>query len=231
MNILKQKDNICIGKIDINVGDSGHITNCYVVYDKQDMSGILFDPADKAGYIIQELRDNNVSLKAICITHCHSDHIGALEDIYKAYLDRGIKLKVYIHKNDKDGLIDDDKNYTSMLGLKNISIDNIDIIELKEGDSIKEGKIDLEVIHTPGHTDGGIIFIEPILNAMITGDTIFSDCYGRVDLKSGSIDDMNQSIDKIFDRFDNIDIYPGHGEVAVLKDIKRRIRMLLKIRR
>ncbi len=231
MEILKQNGNICIGKIEINVGDSGHITNCYVVYDKQDMSGILFDPADKAEYILQELEDNDISLKAICITHCHSDHIGALEDIYKLYLDRGIKIKVYIHKNDKAGLIDDDKNYTSMLGLKSISTEDMDIIELQEGDRIKEGKIDLEVIHTPGHTDGCIMFVEPILNAMVTGDTIFSDCYGRVDLKSGSIDEMNKSIDKIFDRFNNIDIYPGHGEVAVLSEIKKRIRMLLKIRR
>lgn len=231
MNVVKQKDKIYLSKIEIDVGDTGHITNCYVIYDKQDLSGILLDPAGKAEYIVKELDENNISLKSICITHCHSDHIGGLEGICKIYRDRGIRLKVYIHENDKNGLVDDNKNYTSMLGLKEISIEGIDVIGIQEGEHIKEGNIELEVIHTPGHTDGCVIFAVPGINALITGDTIFSNCYGRVDLESGSIQDMEQSIDKIFDMFDDISIYPGHGESALLCDIKRSIRLLLKIRR
>lgn len=228
MEIVKQQDSICLAKMEIDVGNIGHITNCYVIYDKKDMSGILFDPADKADQIVKQLDEKHTLLKAIFITHCHSDHICGLEDICNIYKARGLDLKVYIHKNDKNGLLDDDKNYASMLRLKAIDIENIDIIDVEDESIIKYGNIEIEVIHTPGHTDGCVIFVVPILNAMITGDTIFLDCYGRVDLKSGSIEDMKKSIEKIFNRFDDIRIYPGHGKEAVLSDIKRNIRLMLK---
>ncbi len=231
MNIVKQIGDICLGKIEINVGDIGHITNCYVVFNKKDSLGILFDPADKAKDIVKQLDDNNILLKAVCITHCHSDHVSGLEDICRIYESKGVKLKVYIHQNDREGLVNENKNYSSMLGLKEIKTDDIDIVNISDGYVIKEGNIELEVMHTPGHTNGCVIFIVISLDAIITGDTIFSDCYGRVDLESGNIDDMKQSIDKIFNKFDNIEIYPGHGKPAILSDIKKKIRLLLKIKR
>ena len=231
MEFLKQKDNVCLNRIEIDVGDTGHITNCYAICDGEGMSCILFDPADKAECIVKKLDSKGVTLKAICITHCHSDHISALEDICKIYKERGIKLKVYIHKNDKAGLVDDKKNYAIMLGLKEINVDDIEITDVDDGDIIKEGDVELEVLHTPGHTNGSIMFFASNINSIITGDILFSDCYGRVDLKSGNIKDMRKSIDKIFYRFNNIEIYPGHGESAVLSDIKRKIKLLLRIKK
>lgn len=231
MKILKHKGNVCLGRVEIDVGDTGHITNCYLLCNEKDRSCILFDPADKAEFIVKKLDKEGVTLKAICLTHCHSDHISGLEDMCKIYEARGLKLKVYIHKNDREGLVDDKKNYAAMLGLKEISVDNIEVTAVKDGDTIEEGDVKIEVLHTPGHTDGCIMFYAENINSIITGDIIFSDCYGRVDLTSGSIQDMKESINKIFKRFHNIDIYPGHGESAVLSDVKRKIRLLLKLRK
>lgn len=231
MKILKQKDGIYFCKIEIAIGSTEHITNTYVIYNKEKMDeAILFDPADKADEIVKKLDKEGITLRSIFITHCHGDHIYALEKIYNIYKSRKVNLKVYVHKNDANGLKDDNKNYLSILGLEKINLKNIDITKIEDKQIIKGANVDIEVIHTPGHTNGSVIFYIPTLNILITGDTIFSNCYGRVDLESGSIEDMKNSISKTFDRFDDIQIYPGHGDSAVLGNIKKTINILLSIR-
>ena len=86
------------------------------------------------------------------------------------------------------------------------------------------GNTSFEVIHTPGHTNGSSVLYEKEEDVILSGDTIFSDCFGRTDLKSGSRDDMVMSLNKLFDRFkDNpkVKVFPGHGSSALIGDIKK----------
>ncbi|MDD2377007.1 MAG: MBL fold metallo-hydrolase [Clostridia bacterium] len=210
--------------IQIEVGDDNYPTNCYVVYD-EDNNAIIIDPGYDKQRIISKIEDNNLKVKYIILTHCHADHLGQLEEIMK-FTD----ADVIIHENDLDGLEDDEKSHFTPLNINKPNIEKDKIITVKDKDVIEVGNIELEVIHTPGHTSGCMCLFEKSMNSLFTGDTIFANCYGRVDLKSGSLEDMKNSINKIFDRFEDIIIYPGHEQIVNIDDCKRRIRLLIKIR-
>ncbi len=95
---------------------------------------------------------------------------------------------------------------------------------ITDGTIIDVGSIRLKVYHTPGHTSGSSILYEESTNILITGDTLFYDCYGRTDLESGNINEMKESLNKIFENFkEDTKVYPGHGIGGKLEDIKKRI--------
>lgn len=209
-------------RLKLELGKTGHVTNAYILKDKDSGDTILIDPSYDAEYIIQMLDKIKANLKVIYLTHCHGDHIAALEGVYNRYRDN---CKIIIHENDKDGIFDDDKNCKYILdepNFNNLSIE--DVFTVKEGDILEIGNnLKLEVIHTPGHTNGSTVLYIKDINVLITGDTIFSDCHGRTDLKSGSMIDMKKSLDKLFIRFDNQVIYSGHGLSENIKNVKNRI--------
>lgn len=208
-------------KLKLELGKTGHITNSYVLIDKETKNTILIDPSYNEEYIISILDKLDVNLKIIYLTHCHGDHIAALEGVYNRYKE---ECKILIHENDKYGIFDNEKNCKYILdepNFINLSIEDIDTV--KECDNIVIGNISLEVIHTPGHTNGSSTLYIKDINALITGDTIFSDCHGRTDLKSGSMEDMKNSLDKLFTRFKSQTIYPGHGLSENIQNAKNRI--------
>lgn len=210
--------------LQIEVGDDNYPTNCYIIHDEEG-NAVVIDPGYDKERIISRIDDINLKVKYIILTHCHADHLGELESIMK-YTD----AIVVIHKEDLDGLEDDDKAHFTKLNVKKPNIPELKIKTVKDKEVIKAGNIELEVIHTPGHTSGCMCLLEKSTDSLFTGDTIFAECYGRVDLKSGSIEDMKKSIDKIFDRFEDIIIYPGHEQIINIDDCKRRIRLLLRVR-
>jgi len=210
--------------IQIEVGDDNYPTNCYIVYD-EDNNAVVIDPGYDSDKIISKIEDNNLKVKYVILTHCHADHLGQLDEIVK-FTD----ADVIIHENDLDGLYDDEKSHFTALNVKKPNIKKDKIITVKDKDVIKVGNIKFEVIHTPGHTSGCMCLLEQNTDSLFTGDTIFASCYGRVDLKSGSIEDMKNSISKIFDRFEDIIIYPGHENAVNIDSCKKRIRLLLKVR-
>ena len=215
-----------VSTLKIDVGDMGHITNTYIVYDDDTRNGIVIDPADKHQYIIEKVNELGLNIQKIYLTHCHFDHIGALEKFSK-----WANAKVHIHKNDKEGIFDTQKNCNYIIQGDNFaSLKEEDIIGVKEGEYITVDDINLEVIHTPGHTNGSSILYEKNLKILFTGDTIFSDCYGRTDLKSGSQSDMVYTIEKVFGRFKDIQIYPGHGKSVNIEEAKRKINLLLAMK-
>lgn len=81
-------------------------------------------------------------------------------------------------------------------------------------------------MHTPGHTQGSMVVYIEKENILFAGDTIFKNSYGRTDLITGSTEAMGKSLDKLFNKFHNIEVYPGHGEIFELINSKRRIKML-----
>lgn len=210
--------------IQIEVGSDNYPTNCYIIYDENN-NAIIIDPGYDKKRIISKIEDNNLKVKYIILTHCHADHLGELEAMVKY-----TGANIIIHENDLDGLEDDEKSHFTALNVKKPNIDINKVITVKDKDVIKAGNIHLEVIHTPGHTSGCMCLLEKSTDSLFTGDTIFATCYGRVDLKSGNFEDMKNSIEKVFDRFEDIIIYPGHEKIVNIDDCKKRIRLLVKVR-
>jgi len=210
--------------IQIEVGADDFPTNCYIIHD-EDNNAVVIDPGYDSPKIISKIEDNNLKVKYVILTHCHADHLGQLEEIVK-FTD----ADVIIHEDDLDGLEDDEKSYFTALNVRKPKIKKDKINTVKNKDIINAGNISLEVIHTPGHTSGGMCLLEKETNSLFTGDTIFATCYGRVDLKSGNFEDMKNSIGKLFDRFEDIIIYPGHEQIVNIDSCKRRIKLLVKVR-
>jgi hydroxyacylglutathione hydrolase len=207
----------------IEVGEDSYPTNTYIIYDN-DKNCVIIDPGFDSNRIINKVKENDLSIKYVIITHSHADHFGALNDIIKYS-----NCKVIIHKLDYDGLTDKEKSYEELMGM-NLDIDLNNVITVEDNDDIKVGDINLEVIHTPGHTIGCMCLLEKSTNSLFTGDTIFHNCYGRCDLKSSDFNNMKESINKLFTRFEDIIIYPGHEKEINIDDAKRKINLLLRIR-
>ena len=100
------------------------------------------------------------------------------------------------------------------------------IITLKAGEIIQENNITLEVIHTPGHTKGAIVLLDKENNILYSGDTIFHNTYGRTDLYHSDKLNMKETLDNLFNRFEDIEVYPGHDEIFNIKESKRKIQLL-----
>ena len=216
---------INIEKIRVDVAGRGHITNSYIIYDDVEKEAVLIDPGYDAKKIINTNVNLGTKIKYIVITHGHGDHIGALKEVYEY-----AKCPILIHENDFDMLMGKIENYSNMQGIEKQDLSNCEIIKIQNGYTFRVGILNFNVIHTPGHTSGGICLFEKTSNSLFTGDTIFYDCYGRCDLISANFDEMVSSIKKIFDRFENVIIYPGHGISTNIDKSKKYIKLLLKMK-
>lgn len=220
MEILNN-EKIQVLKMAIEIENTGHITNTYVIKDKLTSKVCVIDPAFNEMLIEEQIDKMGGILDIVIITHCHADHIAAL-----AKLVEKTHVKVYIHTLDCNGLWDKTLNEEDIVQTKVCPVDKERITKTGDKEYIFLGNTRFEVIHTPGHTQGSISLLDKTNNLLYSGDTIFEKSYGRTDLITGSRDDMKDSLNKLFGRFENIIVLPGHGEIFNLKDSKRIIRML-----
>ena len=187
-------------------------TNCYVLSDEKNKQAMIIDPGGDFPDIEKYILEQNLKVKYIVLTHGHIDHIGAL-----AQLKQMTKAQVMIHKKDSEML----SNPASNLSLfANQPIDSCPADGfLEEGDQVTIGDIKFEVIHTPGHTPGGIsLWTDKMI---FSGDTIFFRSVGRTDLPGGSWDQLIKSIkQKILTKDDDTVIYPGHGPPTTVGEEK-----------
>ncbi len=148
-------------------------TNCYIVVDENKKEGMVIDPAGECEKILDMLNILGVNLKYIYLTHCHSDHTGALEELKEK---TGAKL--LIHRIESENLKDKDINLSTELGIKNVEIEADARVD--DGDILHVGDIELKVIHTPGHTNGGSSLYIEKEKIVFTGDTIFKGTYRKI---------------------------------------------------
>ncbi len=175
-------------------------TNCYVIGSGD--RALVIDPGDEANKITDLLNRNNWKLDYVINTHGHADHIGGNYQLKK------LGAQILIHPADAGMLNDPQKNLSQFTGgefLTGPAADNL----LQEGDwSWQEEEI--KIIHTPGHTPGGICLLWG--DWLFSGDTLFAGGVGRTDLPGGNMEDLIASIrEKLFKLPGDIKVFPGHG--------------------
>jgi len=181
-------------------------TNCYIVGCEQTKKAFIVDPGAESSRIIEEVRKEHLNPEYIINTHGHGDHIGANKNIKKEFED----LKILIHANDKDMLVDASKNLSTDFAMNYVS-PPADLV-LNGGEIIEVGSLKLEILFTPGHTPGGISILIRKEKAVFTGDALFCGSVGRTDLTLSSGVDLIRAIkEKLMVLDSDVVIYPGHG--------------------
>ena len=185
-----------------------YAANCYIIFSENIKEGIIVDPGGDADDILSYIRENDINIKHIILTHGHGDHIGGV-----AKLKEELKIPVMIHEADRDMLVDGSKNLSSIMSMGTITIKPDKL--LKDGDKIEFGGSMAKIIHTPGHTPGGICIM--IEDNIFTGDTLFAGSIGRTDLLGGDYDKIIKSIkEKLMNYSDNMKVHPGHGTPSTI---------------
>ena len=180
--------------------------NNYLIINEDTKEAALIDCSCFDDEILTEIEDQKANLKYVLLTHGHFDHITGLNDTDE-------DVKVLMHSADMEW-IKELNTYLPMIGMPAMKTPRIDGY-FSDGDIIKLGNLEIKVIHTPGHTQGGVCFY--VENNLFSGDTIFRESIGRCDLPGG---DYNQIIDSIEERIFTLPeetvIYPGHGRTTTV---------------
>ncbi len=186
--------------------------NCYILAQKKDSQAIIIDPGAQARKIMKVLDKYKLKPALIINTHGHYDHIGA---------DNELGVPVYAHKLDAPLLKDAMLNMSGLFALPYTVKAEIKFLE--DNQIIELDGMQLKVLHTPGHTAGGIALLlqKPINKIAFTGDTLFCRGIGRSDLAGGDEAALIKSIkEQLFTLPDDTKIYPGHGTSSTIGEEK-----------
>jgi glyoxylase-like metal-dependent hydrolase (beta-lactamase superfamily II) len=184
----------------IEVGNFGIFS--YLVGDEQAGECLFIDPSDDHARLLQEAAAHNLAVKYVVNTHAHIDHTMGNREMV-----RRTGAKVIIHEADAADLQGTPRNILEMFGADDPP--PADIL-VSDGDRIKVGGVSLRVIHTPGHTPGGMcLYTEGVL---FTGDTLFVGSVGRTDFPGGSYEELERSIrTKLYTLPGDTVVFPGHN--------------------
>jgi glyoxylase-like metal-dependent hydrolase (beta-lactamase superfamily II) len=189
-----------------------YAANCYIVHDDEG-NGIVVDPAGDIEDIMDYLDEKDIKVAAIVLTHGHGDHIGGVMELREK-----LNVPVMVHKDDEDMVGDGALNLSTSMPMGEVHFRPDKLLD--DGQLIKVGSKEIRVIHTPGHTRGGIcLLVDQIL---ITGDTLFQGSIGRTDLYGGDFDMLMTSImERLMVLPDETIVYPGHGGQSTIGAEKR----------
>lgn len=182
--------------------------NSYVLYNLKSKKAYIIDPGLNGSALVKFLEDNDLDLEMILLTHGHGDHISDVPMLLERY-----DAKIYAHKGDAPLFESSEKNHSTLISGKSTELE-IDFF-VEEGDRINFGEYHFDIVHTPGHTKGGICF--HFKDMLFTGDTLFKGSIGRTDLFGGNYDQLLNSLVHISKLDHETKIYPGHGPSTVLK--------------
>ncbi len=184
--------------------------NPYLLTCAETRQAIIVDPGDEAEMLQQAIQDASVELQAIVLTHAHLDHVGAVEA-----LRTWANIPVYLHPDDNQ-LLARVVDQGRMFGLQLAPVAPADH-QLVHGDRVSFGTVELVVIHTPGHSPGGVCLYEATEHVLIAGDTLFQRGVGRTDLPGGDAQTLITSIEKqLWPLPSEVRVYPGHGPATTI---------------
>ena len=192
--------------IQLEVGSLG--TNCYIAYCENTKKAVIIDPGGDAAKILAAVSREGLLVEAIINTHGHADHVLANVKVQEA---TGAPL--WIHSADADMLGSGSRNLSAFLGGAT-SCGKADRL-LTDGEVLPIGDFSLTVLHTPGHTPGGISLLFD--KTVFVGDTLFAESIGRTDFPGGSYSQLINSIKtKLMTLDDEVKAYPGHGPATTI---------------
>jgi len=199
--------------------------NCHIVGDPQTREAIVIDPGDDASRILKVIERRHLKVTAIVVTHTHIDHVVGLNRVHQA-----TGAPVYMHADDLGlyNLLDQQAAWIGWKAPEKVQLDRL----LKDGDAIRWGLLEAQVLHTPGHTPGSICLYMPAdapasraeekpggrgNSTLFAGDTLFAGSIGRTDLWGGSFEEIMRSLNgKLLALPDDTIVYPGHGEATTI---------------
>ena len=173
-------------------------TNCYLLEDNDTKTAAVIDPGGAASAIIDRAEKDDMAVKARYLTHAHYDHTGAIPALRKAFPG----VPVYLHPAD-----------AAQIG-NEIMPDIGETVPYEDGDKLKLGNLEITVIHTPGHTPGGVCL--KVADTIFTGDTLFQGSMGRTDFPGGDYGQLIASLKRLADLPGNYQVLPGHEGATTL---------------
>ena len=177
-------------------------TNCYLVYRDENDECLVIDPGYEPRKVLSAAKALGLSIRAVLLTHGHFDHVGAVREIF-AETDCDIYL------------CPDDCQMPEAMTAGQLCYTH----SLQDADRLNIAGLELQVLHTPGHTPGSVCFL--CENALFSGDTLFAGSCGRTDLPCGNWQDLKQSLARLMALEEDRIVYPGHGEASTLSTEKK----------
>ena len=182
-------------------------SNCFIIADENTKEVLVIDPGDEPDRILDLINENDFNVKYIVCTHAHFDHVGAVPDLKKE-----TGAKIVIHRDEIE-IYKSTKDQAALWGYELDPLPEPDMF-VSEGDKLEIGDLRFEILHTPGHSPGGIcLYGEGIL---ITGDTLFAGSVGRTDFYGGDMEKLKSSFKRLMSLSDEVKVLPGHGPESTI---------------
>lgn len=184
----------------LRVGPIG--TNCYILEDDQTNLAAVIDPGDEPELIQEALEKEGVEVRYLLLTHGHYDHTTAVPALHRVYP----QADIYIHQADANGA------GSTLFPLAG-EVDDLKLYD--EGDVIRLGDHEIQVLHTPGHSPGSVTL--KVEDVLFTGDTLFAGSCGRTDLRGGSYEEIMASLKRLGELPGDYHVCPGHMGLSTLE--------------
>lgn len=183
--------------------------NCYFVIDEESKAAVIIDPGAMGQKLCSVIDSNGINVKAICLTHCHYDHTGAVKDIKDH-----TNAPVFICEGEEVVAESSVYNLSKMFGKPfTVEYDRV----LKDGEEYSFGSLAFKVISTPGHTPGGGCFYFEKEGVLFSGDTLFFMSVGRTDFPGGNSNALIENIkNKLLVLPGSVEVYTGHGQSTTI---------------
>lgn len=187
-------------------------SNCFVIGDEETRDAMVVDPGDEPDRILDAVKERGLRVKYIVCTHGHFDHVGSVGDIRE-----GAGGSVVMHPNERE-IYEAALDMAAFWGFKIDPLPPPDIL-VSEGDALTLGRRTFQVMHSPGHSPGGICLYGE--GMVVTGDTLFAGSVGRTDFHGGDMRKLKNSFRRLMALPQETVVLPGHGPETTIGREKR----------